>query len=141
MVQCLISFTHEPCRKLFILTDMNYTVCKFTIIGLIKAHLRSPEAAKIAFCAFSGGNMEIIRIHHTMRTGNNDRIRLKFSDPSADLSICVDGFLYPFLITATYIRYDHRWMRYHKSCDYTHILSPLGCNKYLYLHKTQPFTL
>ena len=79
--------------------------------------LRRIEAGKAALSAFAGGDVEIIRVHRGVRTGEDDRLRLQRGDLFCHMRVSHPCSLYLAFASPPNCRYDHRRMRHHIGGD------------------------
>ena len=77
VVQFPVPLPHDACGKSLLAGDLRNSGNQLSVIILFEAHLGGPEAPEIPFGAFPGRNVKIIRVHHRVRTRNDDGIRRK----------------------------------------------------------------
>ena len=90
------------------------------VIALRKTDAARTEAPERAGRLPAGRNVKIVRIHHGMRTGYNDCIRLKAGHLFSDLLIRLRRFPDLFLLALPDFRDDQRRMRNHKGGQNRH---------------------
>ena len=74
VVQFPVSLPHDACGKSLLACDLRNSGNQLSVIILFEAHLGGPEAPEIPSGTFSGRNVKIIRVHHRVRTRNDDGI-------------------------------------------------------------------
>ena len=138
MIQPLVPLAHDAGRKPLLTRNARQLAHKLPVIRLVEAHLRGPEASEVAAGAPAGRNMKIVRIHHRVRTCDDDRLRRKRRDLVRDLLVRVDRLLNLLLTPAAHSGHDHRGMRHHKSGKNRHRRLLSGCmSRYpLFLHNS-----
>ena len=120
MVKPLVALSHDARGKSFLPGQSVNCSDKFRIIVLLKAHLGGPELSEVPPGARAGRNVEIVRVHDTVRARDDDRIRFKRRDLFRDLLISPDRLTDLCLTTTPHSRYDHGRMRHHKSSENRH---------------------
>ena len=113
VVQVPVPFAQRSGREILLLCQGADGAHQLRVIFLPEFHSRRAEAPEIPGSVFPGGNMEIIRVHHSMRAGHDNRLRPDFGDLRRHRPVRGNGLFNLFFTSAPHLRNDHRRMRNH----------------------------
>ena len=120
VIQFGISFPKGAGGKARIGRRSRQRLNKCAVVICPDLHVPCPELPHIAFCVFSRGNMEIIRISHRMRRNENNGLRSKLSDQCSGFSVCFVCRGNLLFFPSANLRQDNRRMRDHNRSNDRH---------------------
>ena len=120
VVEAPVLLTECSCREVLRIAQPADLIRELSVIGLAEPDLRRSESCKIPGRAFSRRYVKIVRIHHGMRTCDYYSLRPERRDLIRDLLIGLSCLSYLLFASPADVRNDHRRVRYHKTCNYSH---------------------
>ena len=123
MVQRRVPFAQRTCGETGRVCQRADSPDELRIVLLRKAHQRRVELAEGALRATARRDVEIVRVHHGMRTGDENRIRLERGNFRSDLLVRARRFRHLRLAAPADGRNDHGRVRDHKSSKNRHVIA------------------
>ena len=120
VVELLPTLPECPRRDLPLSAELRQRLDELRVVLCVHANLRGPEPAEIPLRFPAGRNMEIIRIHHAVRAGQDNRLRLKKRRLPHNGAVGRNGFPDFSLFPVPDFRQNNGRMRHGKSCQNRH---------------------